>query len=163
MFSIVFYTSCWSVRLTSCCCRIARIHVSYCVLHALEEYQGNELLLKDCLNLSFLLHFTCIRATAGQRIALVGSLEFAFSIAFCTHQGYQPNELLLRDRPNSRFSIVFYTHWVQISVRNRFCGSAHIHDGSIVKLTLLSAIINDVRNFCTCFAYLPRWTIYGCL
>ena len=41
--SIAFCTRCWNIKLASCFCGIARIHVFSCVLHVLGQYQTCEL------------------------------------------------------------------------------------------------------------------------
>ena len=84
-FSVTFYIHLGSIRLTNCCCRIARAHVFYCVLHELLECQANELLLQDLPNAYFLLCFTRVGGVSGQRVASEGSPELICSIVFYTH------------------------------------------------------------------------------
>ena len=74
--SSVFETYWGNLRLTCCFCGIAGRLVVYCVVHALCQYQTNELLLWDRPDSCFLWCFTCL----GQ---------------------YQTNEVLLWDRPDS--------------------------------------------------------------
>ena len=66
MVSIVFYTHWGNIRLTNCFCGGAHVHFLYCVLHALRQYQANELRLLDfpdpCLVL-FCTHWGNIRLT----------------------------------------------------------------------------------------------------
>jgi len=83
-------------------CRIARIHVSYRVLHVLGQYQTSDLLLRDRPNSCFLLSFTRIGAISNWRFALTGSPEFMFSI-------------------------VFYTYWGNVKLAIYFYGIARIH------------------------------------
>jgi hypothetical protein len=64
------------IRLTSCFCGIARIHVFYYVLHALGQYQTTN----------------CFCGIARVHVSIV----FLFALG-----QYQTNELRLGDRPNS--------------------------------------------------------------
>ena len=83
MFSNAFYMHWWKIKLATCFCGIARIHVFSCVLHVLEQYQTcelppvqyqtSELLLRDRPNSCLLLCSTRTGAVSGWRVASAGS------------------------------------------------------------------------------------------
>jgi len=79
MLAIMFHTHWGNIRLTCCFRGVAPGHAFCCALHALWQYQSNELLLWDRPNLCDLYH---VFHALGQ---------------------YQTNEVLLWDRPNSCF------------------------------------------------------------
>ena len=88
--------------LASCFCGSARVHVLYCVLHALRRHQASKLLLWECPHSCFVLCFTSGEAISRQRLVSVAV-------------------------PSLRFCIVFYTHRANISLATCLCGSAHVH------------------------------------
>ena len=96
------YTPWASIRVTSCFCGIARIHVRYHDLHALGPYQSTQLLLWDRANSCFLWSFACIEAISDERVTFLGSL----GLMLC---------------------IVFYTRWGNLRLTCCFCGIPRSH------------------------------------
>ena len=65
MLRIVFYTQWGNIRLTNCSCGIAQMHISYCVLHALRQYDAKEFLLWDRPDACFVLLLHALRRNIG--------------------------------------------------------------------------------------------------
>ena len=63
---IVFYMRCSNIRSTHGFCGIARMRVSYCVLHALGQYQAKGLLLWDRPDACFVLCFKRLGAGTSE-------------------------------------------------------------------------------------------------
>ena len=87
MSPIMFYMHWGNIRLTQCFGGIAHIHVFPCALHALGQYQPNDLLLWGRPNSCYLFCSTHAGATSDWRIASVGLPEVSFPIVFQKHWG----------------------------------------------------------------------------
>ena len=66
VFRIVFYTHLGNMRLTNCLCGIAQMHVWYCVVHTLKQYQADGWLLWELPGVCFVICFASFEAMSGQ-------------------------------------------------------------------------------------------------
>jgi len=130
--SIAFRTHWRTIRPTSCFCGIARIIFCYFILHALGYYQ------------------TCDLFCGIARTQIFYCVLHAFG------QG-QANELLLQDHPNSCFLLCFTHIWKSIRLRSCFCRIAQIYF-SIVFYTHQSNI-----RLANCFCGIVRIQIFYCV
>ena len=84
VFRIVFYTHLGNMRLTNCLCGIAQMHVWYCVVHILKQYQADGWLLWELPGVCFVTCFAWFEAMSGQWNTTSNNWQ---SIKFCTHYG----------------------------------------------------------------------------
>ena len=138
--SIAFCTRCWNIKLASCFCGIARIHVFSCVLHVLRQYQTCDLppgqyqtrglLLRNRPNSCLLLCSTCIGAVSGWRVAPAGS--YRFHLSYCVLQASDHRCNIRPANPSAAshkfmFVLCVDTHLDSSRLTSCCCGVARIH------------------------------------